>query len=332
MSFKIEIENIKPKCDFIHVDNGNNLEVILSNVGAGIYAIRYDKQPLILEMEDKECWLDVRGYYGKTLGRVAGRIPCHGYLDNVEYTLPEKMNNYCLHAGEKNSFSYKRFKYSVKEFKNKVQVSFKFRSKENDCGFPGAVNLKVIYEIFDNNNFKITYKGNTNQDTLMNISNHAYFNLGGEKDISDYKLKVNASTYGVVDETTFIVGHEEVPPYLDFRKMTKLQKRLDYVEIHTPQRTIDHTFVFDQVNKSKPQVILQNDKLNLKLYTDYPCLNIYVDCSGRDYKFNNFEETTSLRRAIAIEPQLFNFDRESIILRKDQKYSHFIMYKFKKVD
>jgi len=327
---KYNIENYKNGVVFINVFNDKNLSVVLSNYGAGMYALRYDEKPLILEIEDKDTWLEESSFYGKTLARVAGRIPVDGELDGLKYHLDETMADYCLHGGKMNSLSFKAWNYEIKECVNKTDVIFTITSKSKDCGFPGLVKLKVIYEIYaNNNNFKIIYKGSTPTATLLNMSNHAYYNFNNSKDVSDYSLKVAASKYGEMDQTSFIRETNRIPWYLDFNRATKLDSRLDYLERKTWVKTIDNTFLFDEVNPKKPQVILKNSDFKLTLFTSYPTLNIFCDNFHKPIKFKQFEEETNGRRALALEPQLYDLDLDSIKLRKSEKYNHFILLKIK---
>ncbi len=314
---------------FIEVSNGNNLKATFSNFGAGVYKLKYKEMPLILEIEDKEKWLYCPQFYGKTLARVAGRIRCNGEIDGETYSLKETMAGYCLHGGEINSLSFKPWKYEVKEFKNRIEVIFSINSRVNENGFPGNAKLKVIYQLFANDNFKIVYKGSTSTKTLLNLSNHNYYNLFNSKDVSDYTLKINASKYGVIDDTTFITGTDDVPSYLDFRHASKLNPKLSYIEKGVYPNTIDHTFIFDEVILNKPQVILKNNECKISLYTDYPAINIFCDNFKTPIKFTQFNEVDTSRRALALEPQLYNLDIDSLKIRKGDKYKHFILLKIK---
>lgn len=326
---ELKINNFNRKIVFIEVKNEGKLSAIFSNFGAGVFRLRYDNKPLILEFEDKEKWLYCKQFYGKTLGRVAGRIRCNGEIDGEPYSLVETSDNYSLHGGYTNSLSFKPWKYKVKEYKNRIDVIFEIKSKDLENGFPGDCKIRVTYQLFNNNNFKIVYKAKTSTKTLVNLSNHNYYNFFNSKDVSDYVLKVNASNYGEIDETIFITSTEKMPWYLDFERATKLNGRLNYIEKHVPVKTIDNTFVFNSIIKNKPQAILKNKDCKLSLYTDYPAMNIFCDDLHEPIKFTQFDEINNGRRALALEPQLYNFDTKSLVLRKGETYSHFILLKIK---
>ena len=324
-----QVTTYKDDIVFIDITNGEKLKATFSNFGAGVFKLRYDDMPLILEFEDKEKWLYCPQFYGKTLARVAGRIRCNGEIDGESYCLKETMAGYSLHGGEIHSLSFKPWKYQIKEFKNRVEVIFSITSRTKENGFPGNAKIKVIYQLFKNNNFKIVYKASTSTKTLLNLSNHNYYNLFNSSDVSDYTLKVNASKYGVIDETTFITGVEKVPSCLDFTKASKLNPKLSFIEKNLFVKTIDHTFIFDDVIINKPQVILKNKDCKISLFTDYPAINIFCDNFRTPIKFEQFKEVDSARRALALEPQLFNYDIDSLKIRKGDKYKHFILLKIK---
>jgi Galactose mutarotase and related enzymes len=324
------IEKFKDNVVFIKVSNGNKMSAVFSNFGAGVYSLRYENLPLILEISDKETWLHQPNYYGKTLARVAGRIPVNGVLDGVPYKLDETMASYCLHGGDINSLSFKAWDYKVKEFANKTDVIFSITSRAKENGFPGLVKIKVIYELFKkNNNLKCLYKASTTSATLLNLSNHNYYNFLNSKDVSLYSLRVAASKYGVIDQTSFIHGVDRLPWFLDFSRLAKLNNRLTYLENKTWIKTIDNTFIFDEVNPKKPQVVLKSPEFKATLYTSYPTLNIFCDNFHVPLKFNQFNELDSGRRSLALEPQLFDYDLKTLELHKGEKYNHFWMIKFK---
>ena len=326
-----KVLDYKNDVKWIDVSNDCGLKVRLCTFGASVFSLSLDNSPLILSLKDQEFFLNCPQYFGKTLGRVAGRIPLNGNLDGVSYKLAQTKDfNYTLHGGDNNSISYKNWNYKIREAKNKVDVIFDLVDKDGANGFPGRCHIYVIYSIFkDQNNFKITFKASSNKTTLLNLSNHIYWSFDNDNSITDYSMKMNASKYGVVDKDVFIIKTEDVPEYLDFNRMSKLGPKLNKVE-KTFLGTIDNTFIYNEVNSKKPQVILKNDKVQLSLYTDYPAMNIYVDNSMTNVDFVNNDHFKT-RRGIALEPQLYVLDGDSIVLKKGQKYNHFILYKIKKI-
>ena len=327
----VTITTFRDDIKWIDVSLPCGIKARLCNYGASVYSLSLDNSPLILSLKDEEEFLNCPQYYGKTLGRVAGRIPGIVNIEGKDYTLKNaKSYSYALHGGDDTSLSFKTWDVKTKESFGKTIVSFSIVDPDMENGFPGKATIKVNY-IFYNKKAKlrIEFNGKANKDTLMNLSNHMYWNFNHDKDISEYKLKMNCSHYGDVDETVFIKETKSVPNELDFRRATKLGKNLEILEKNSFLKTIDNTFLFDKVQTRKPQVILKSKDINLKLYTSFPAMNIYVDNSMTPVKFVNKEDLMK-RRGIALEPQLYNHEFDSLRLKKGDKFNHFILYKFKK--
>ena len=325
MEYKI-VDNVEGY-EFIEVTNNANLCITLCTCGASVYSLSYDKNPMILTLKDKSLFLHTPQYYGKTLGRVCGRIVPHQEVLSKTFDLtPNEFEN-VLHGG-KNNLSYRNFKYKIKENNKAMKVDFSYVSKDGDNGFPGRIILHVIYEIYkDSDIVNIRFTCTPSEDTILNFSNHMYFNFSGTE-MSDYKLKICASKCFDMDEHLLPTRIREVPHALNFTKLSRIGLRMKEVEKVIPFKNIDHTFIFDEVDKHKRQVILANDEYKLYVRTTYDALNIYYDNSGTDVEFTNGD--LHLRRGLAIEPQHNLLNRDIISIHKGEKYDEMISYKFLK--
>lgn len=319
--------------EWIHVKNDADLEVVLSTCGASIYSLKVFGEPVILEFTNLEDFIKSNGYHGKTLGRVAGRIKSPILIDNVKYDVKlEPGYDYSLHGGSDTSLSYKNFNVEVISSNKKIKIIFETIDKDLENGFPGNVKVQIIYEFARYaNEFKIYQKAHSDKKTYINLSNHLYFIFNNDINLDSYNLKMNSSYIGDVDETIFITKKVEVPSYLDFRNGASLKEKMDEVEEKSFLKTIDNTFIFDEtVMNKRGKVVLSNDKIELTLTTNYPAMNIYVDNSLRPFVFKN-NQGLNKRRGIALEPQLFDLDLESITFDKGKKYNYFNKYVFKKL-
>ena len=326
-----KINNFKEKIYQIEIDNGLGLTAILSNFGAGVYSLKLDGEPLILEFSDFQDYMYSAGFHGKTLGVVAGRLKGDGYIKGKEYHLkndPDK--NFSLHGGNQNSISYRPWKYSIRESNKKLSVIFRIATKNNENGFPGKANLTVTYEFSKTSNtFKIWFKATTpSEATFVNLSNHMYFNFNNSINLDDYYLKMNCDKVAITDPYLLITGVQDITKALDFRKSSKLSPRMDWIEKHDFKKTIDDTFIFDSDER---RISLKGNEIQLNMKTDFTSMNIYVDNSLSGGKFINFEGN-NLRRAIALEPQNFLLNEDEIVLTKDKVFKNYIEYKFKKVN
>ena len=326
MTYNVEI--LENGIELVHVDNGLNLKATLCSYGAGVYEMSFKDKPVVLELASIEDYMHSSAFYGKTLGIVAGRLKKDGILDGQEYHLAsEGPVDYSLHGGRLNSLSFRTWKTTVRESAKKLSVIFSITTKKDDNGFPGKARVSVTYEFFKTKDVvRLLHKATTPSDaTFVNLSNHMYFNFANSYDISDYYLKANCSKVATTDKTLLIDGVKEVSDVLDFRKSSKLNPRMDKIEKHDFKGTIDDTFLFDEL---PGKVILKSNEVTMTVVTDYPAMNVYVDNNMTPLKFKNRDDFGK-RRGIAIEPQRWLFDRESITLRKGEKYSHYIDYKFK---
>ena len=323
MMNNIKINNFKDNIDFIEIKL-NELTYVFCNYGASLYSLHYENDPLIMEIKDKEVFLNNPQFYNKTLGVVAGRIPSHIELNNKEYHLKEDGNNpFALHGGKLDSISYKVFKYKIKESKNKIDVIFNISPRRNENGFPGKVNIKITYEISKiSNKFKIKLEGYIKEDTLLNLSNHIYWNLNS-LDINDYSLKFNSSKILDIESNLLPKGIISIPNYLSFNRKRKLKPVLDIVS-KKEIGTIDNTFIFD--NEKIHKVLLENDEYIINMKTDYEAMNIYCDSSLTPLEFINNKDFKE-RRAIALEPQKCVYPYSNLIIKSKNKDNHFIEYK-----
>lgn len=305
--------------NFITLKNNRNLEIVFSNVGASIYSLKYEGKEMLLSPKNASDFASSKEFYGKTLGRVAGRILSKyaGYsLDNTEY-------NFTLHGGNDN-LSYKIFNYSLKKDSDKQVISFSYRSKHLECGFPGVLELKVYYILYDEEDkLKIEYEALSDQDTILNLSNHMYFNFS-TPNLNNYELYIPASRVLAFDEHLLPYGEMEVPKALDFRVKTKLKEKIDLLE-KLPTKTIDHTFIFDDACCCS----LENEEYKLTVNTSYEALNCYLNCTPKvvPYLFNEVE---TRYRGLAIEPQHNNLNAAAISLKKGKIYNEFIIYSFER--
>ena len=170
---------------FINVDNENGLQVTLCSFGASLYDIKVkdynnNLESVILTPKDLNDFKYSTAYYGKSVGRYAGRISngkC--IIDNKSYNLAlNSLDHDSLHGGN-DALSFKNFNYKVINNDKYTKVVFFLVDKALDL--PGTCLIKIIYKIYkDKNEILCNYQATSDKDTLMNLTNHAYFNLSGD--------------------------------------------------------------------------------------------------------------------------------------------------------
>ena len=318
------------RSDYVTIKNSKGLEVTLSSLGAGVRSLHLHGKPLLLELKNEQDYLSSDQFFGKTLGRVAGRMPSEFKLGQREFHLPGDRQGICLHGGIKEGLSFKNFQNATQERDGYVAANFHYDSPEGEAGYPGNLSLNVLYLLkLDALEFSILYDAYSDRDTYLSLSNHMYWNVFGSADVDDYQLQVNASRIGSFKKgTQLIIGDEPVPECLDFRRMTKLEIRLDQIQKELGAKmTLDHTYRFDEVDIKKPNVILETEKLRIETYTDFDAVNFYVDSSLNPWEFSNRDDLKAApRRGIAIEPENFP-SLANIFLPAGKNYRHKMTYK-----
>ena len=309
---------------YLTLDNGRGLQGTFSSLGAGVYSLTFDGKPLILTPIDKSVYLNSDQLFGKTLGRVAGRIPDTLNINYHTYQLEENEPGVCLHGGLYDSLSFKEFEPIIVTRSDKTYVMFKYNSSHLEAGFPGNVKITVTYTfLHDEDSLKIEYDAQSDEDTILSLSNHMYFNFFGSENLNDYSLMVNASKYGALKKDSKMIDHfKSVPEYLDFRDASLIKNKLNKSD-----KSLDNTFLFDKLGTNGPQIILEDEKIRLECFTDYEAANIYLDNSLTDVKFTA-ADNLKMRRAIAIEPQ--HSPLQPFVLKPGMTYHSTIIYRFTK--
>ncbi len=309
---------------YLTIDNGRGLQGTFSSIGAGIYSLTLDNKPLILSPSDKNVFLNSEQCFGKTLGRVAGRISNKLNINYHEYDLVENEPGICLHGGLKESLTFKDFDSIIVTRSDKTYVMFNYTSPNLEAGFPANVKITITYTLLhDEDGLRIDFIAQSDDDTILSLSNHMYFNFFNSIDVNNYSLMINASKYGASKNGTKLIDHfKAVPDFLDFREPSLIKEKLGSGNKAKP---MDDVFLFDKTSISQPQIVLENDSLKLECFTDYEACNIYLDDTMSDIEFTNGINKKK-RRAIAIEPQCSPLS--PFILKPGSIYHYHAIYRF----
>lgn len=201
---------------------------------------------VVLGFDDMPGYLGQHPYFGGTIGRYANRIANGKFtLDGKEYQLATNNGPNSLHGGAI-GFNRRVWKGEPINKTDGSGVRFTYLSKDGEENYPGNLNVSVTYILTDTNELKIEYTAETDKDTVLNLTNHSYFNLSGtgSGDILKYVLYLNADSYTPVDATLIPTGEiasvENTP--LDFRKPTAVGARIAEIK---DIGGYDHNFVLN---------------------------------------------------------------------------------------
>lgn len=206
------------------------LEARITTYGARLVSLiapdrKGQKADVVLGFDNLDGYLKDTSSFGSIVGRYAGRIANGSFtLDGHKYDLPKNDGNNTLHGGPEN---FGKQLWTGKEIPNGVELTY--ISKDGEAGFPGTLTTTVRYTLAGHD-LKIEYNASTDKDTVLNLTNHAYFNLAGEGsgDILKHEVKINAAQAVPVDAglipTGEIVSLDNSP--LDFRKLTPIGRNI----------------------------------------------------------------------------------------------------------
>lgn len=320
--------------DFIQMKN-DNLEIVVSNYGCTIMKVLMkDKDghidDVVLGYETIEEYQNYDAYLGALVGRVANRIAKGTFtIDGQTYHVPINNGPNSLHGGIK-GFSYQIFDYTIQD----NSIVFKYVSNDGEEGYPGTLTLQATYTLLENA-LKIDYHATTSKDTLINITNHSYFNLSGKtENIYNHALQIHADQFACVDAdglTTGVLRDVEGSPF-DFRNATLIK---ELIEKEDEQLTLgngyDHPFIFNQKTN---QVILYHQGTGRKLIvsTTLPQAQIYT-ANYLDGRLGKYGHHYDARDGICIEtqnmPDAIHIEKEpSTLLKANEEYNETTIYSF----
>ncbi|PKK97128.1 MAG: hypothetical protein CVV58_02830 [Tenericutes bacterium HGW-Tenericutes-3] len=315
-----------------------DLLVEITSYGAAIYQIEMANRDLLVGPKDINTFLTSKGYYGKTIGRVSGRLVVPSYqIDDQTYKVApvgaEKTN---LHGGVE-GFSYKNFEIiDEKVTKQASSVSMKYISADGEEDFPGELTLIVTYTLNIDNELRIDYEAISNQDTLCNITCHPYFNFQEKKtNINNHMLMIKADHYLNIDRDYILNSKDKVKdtPY-DFNELSNLGHKISQV-LDTPFVGFDHCWLFNQ-KQNQVELFDSESKIGMRIDTSYPSIVMYTHNLPSPEPLEQFNYD-GIHSSIALECQfetggIHHKHLNQAILRKHKPYHEYITYQFFKKD
>jgi len=316
----------------LSLTNKNGSELQLLNYGAAVLSFKIkdksgNKVNVVVSPRAENfitsTYKEHNKCFGASVGRYAGRISKGEFkLDEVTYKLFEK-DDVHLHGGE-NGFQYKIWEVEEETVAPNPSVKFSYFSRDGEESYPGNLKVAVKYTLTEDNELLIEYSAKTDKKTVINLTNHTYFNLNGEGSISDHFLKIEADKILEVNTKLLPTGN--------LTKLKKHPKNFSESKL-IGNRILDDTFV---LKSTKDEVaarlfapltgIKMEVKTNQKALVAYAPENLPED-------FNYYTEIAEEYPSLCLEAQNFpdapNFRNfPEAVLKPGEEYYNKISYKF----
>ncbi len=272
----------------VTLNNKNGMEITLTDMGATLVKVilsdkNGEKRDLVLGYETlQEYEKNTNTYFGATVGRSANRIENATFsLDGNEYQMIVNERNNNLHSGP-NGYQIRLWDM---EQKDENVVKFTLNSPDGDQGFPGNLTLCVTYQLTENNEIRINYQGNSDKNTIFNVTNHSYFNLGGHDSgsVEAHDVKLFASAFTPVKDSASIPTGEIISVSgtpMDFLTSKKIGDGIDAdFEQLNFAGGYDHNFVIDNYDgslKSVACVSCEETGITMEVESDLPGVQFYA--------------------------------------------------------
>ena len=340
-NFRTEVDG--KKTDLYILRNKNNMEVCITNFGGRIVSVMVpDKdgqmRDVVLGFDSIQDYISKPSDFGASIGRYANRINQGKFtLDGVEYQLPRNNYGHCLHGGPQ-GFQYRV--YDAVQL-NPKELQLTYVAKDGEEGFPGNITCKVLMKLTDDNAIDIQYEAETDKPTIVNMTNHSYFNLDGDAGSNaEHLLTIDADYYTPVDSTFMTTGEivpvEDTP--MDFRTPMPVGERIndfDFVQLKNGNG-YDHNWVLNakgDINRRAASLKSQKTGIVLDVYTNEPGVQVYAGNFLDGSLTGKKGITYNQRASVCLETQKYpdtpnKPEWPSAVLRPGEKYMSQCIFKF----
>jgi aldose 1-epimerase len=325
--------------------NDDGFEVSITNYGGAVVSLLAPDRngsfgDVVLGFETLEEYVQNPRYFGPLIGRHANRIARGKFsLDGVEYQLTQNNNGNHLHGGFR-GFDKRVWEVPDQTDRDAMSLRLEYLSRDGEEGYPGNLRAEVTYTLAENE-LKIDYRATTDHNTIVNLTNHSYFNLACGGDILDHELTLNADAFTPVSEDLIPTGEVRAvanSPW-DFRGNKAVGKDLataggyDHNFVLNDYHTSDSAFGLEESVRTAARLYDPQSGRVLEILTDQPGIQFYsgnfLDGSFTGKRGVVYNKYTGL----CLEPQHFpdapnhpNFP--STVLRSGQSYKHVSVYRF----
>ncbi|MBL7736289.1 MAG: galactose mutarotase [Chitinophagaceae bacterium] len=322
------------------LSNPAGMEVKIINYGGTLTSIMVPDSAgrwgdVLLGFDSLQGYLQKENpYIGCLVGRYANRIANGKFTVNGKvYQLPLNNNGNSLHGGQK---GFSRVVWTAKPLPETNSVQLNYHSKDGEEGYPGSLNVQVVYTVTNVNELKIEYLATTDKGTPVNLTNHAYFNLSAGKDstVLGHTLTVNADHFTVVNDKQIPTGALDsvkgTP--MDFNQPLAIKTNIDKVP-----GGYDHNWALRKSTPGEPELAAtlyhQGTGRRLEVFTTEPGIQVYTGNFLDGSLTGKYGRKYVKHSGICLETQHFPDSPNhpsfpSTLLRPGEKYRQTTIYKF----
>ncbi len=356
---KIPETKIK-KETFGKINDGTEAEIytLINKTGSEVKITNYGGTVVSLKMPDKngkfddvvlgfdsvsgytnEAYLKSNPYFGAIIGRYANRIGKAKFkIGENEIKLNANNGENNLHGGRK---GFDKVFWQLNEVANEngQAIECTYLSKDGDENFPGNLTVKVVYNLTDDNELKIDYTATTDKETVVNLTHHSYFNLGGNGDILNHKLQIFADKFTPIDDKSIPKDDNKSvagTPF-DFRQAKEIGKEINAKDEQIINgKGYDHNFVLNgEIGKIRLAATVREESSGRKLevFTTEPGIQLYSGNYLDATLTGKYGKVYAQRTGFCLEPQHFpdspnRPDFPTTLLKPNETYTTSTVYKF----
>ncbi len=298
-------------------------------------------EDVVLGYDSLAGYIKKGSFFGALVGRYGNRIGNAKFvLDGKTYELGKNNGPNNLHGGPK---GFDQRVWSIEEFAvdNGTAIKLSYTSEDMEAGFPGTLQTQVIYHLTDSNELKINYRAVTDKKTIINLTNHSYFNLSGntKTDILNHELMIDADKFVPVDATLIPLGplKDVSGTPFDFKTPTVIGSRIDKDDEQLKVgRGYDHCWVLNNPGDSLKVAATVHDPSNgrvLSVYTTEPGLQFYSGNFLDGSVTGKYGTVYQKRYALCLETEHFpdspnRKEYPSVVLNPGEVYKTQTVYAF----
>lgn len=330
--------------DLYTLTNDRGMQAQITNYGGIVVSLRTpDRQgkfgDVVLGYDNLDGYVKQNPFFGALVGRYANRIAKGKFtLDGKQYTLAVNNGENHLHGGLK---GFDKRVWAAREVRGKdgVGLMLTLVSKDGEEGYPGNLSVTVTYTLTNNNELKIDYAATTDKNTILNLTNHSYFNLAGAGDVLSHEIMLNADQFTPVDKTLIPTGElkrvADTP--MDFTKSTAIGARInqEHEQIQFGGG-YDHNWVLNKTAGPlglAARVFEPTTGRVMEVFTTQPGVQFYTGNFLDGSITGKGGQVYNKRYGFCLETQHFpdspnKPDFPSVILKPKEKYTQTTIYKF----